>query len=410
MAVDPAIVAIFGEPPDDIDLTDSRIQRDNAVVIFILCLAVISVALRFVARRVLRNSLMADDWVIILALVFICTTSGLSICGGFYGVGKHVWAISVTKLMTLFKVSSTMHGAIVRTLTSQILYIYVMVYSAVCAASKISILFFYRRVFMASHADISLRIGIYFGFFLTLSYPIIICVTMATACKPASYFWNQFGGASGTCIDTDTFFLALGIINMLNDIVVLLIPFPQIAKLQMNRRKKVAISGILAVGSFACIASIVRIYSVDEFTKRTDVTWTLGPVFIWSTIEPGLSIVCACLPHLAPLVRLAHIRLSSSQDSKRSRPTHPSTPWRSRSGNANCNSTPAAGRRVQSVLSTKYTFDGQDDEEIGLTNRVTTSTSLRKPHSMDSVEREGGSTPDQSIMVHSSFVQSVSNQ
>lgn len=69
MAVDPAIVAIFGEPPDDIDLTDSRVQQDNAVVIFILCLAVISVVLRFVARRVLRNSLMADDWVIILALV-----------------------------------------------------------------------------------------------------------------------------------------------------------------------------------------------------------------------------------------------------------------------------------------------------------------------------------------------------
>ncbi|XRM42138.1 hypothetical protein ABZX51_005368 [Aspergillus tubingensis] len=340
MAVDPAIVAIFGEPPDDIDLTDSRVQQDNAVVIFILCLAVISVVLRFVARHVLRNSLMTDDWVIILALVFICTTSGLSISGGFFGAGKHVWAISVTRLMTLFK----------------ILYIYVMVYSAVCAASKVSILFFYRRVFMASHADLSLRIGIYLGFFLTLSYPIIICVTMATACKPASYFWEQFGGASGTCIDTDTFFLALGIINMLNDIVVLLIPFPQIAKLQMNRRKKVAISGILAVGSFACVASIVRIYSVDEFTKRNDVTWTLGPVFIWSTIEPGLTIVCACLPHLAPLVRLAHIKLSSSQDSK---PTHPSTPWRSRSGIANGAGTPSAGRRVHSVLSTKYTFDGR---------------------------------------------------
>ncbi|TPR01322.1 Oxidoreductase family, NAD-binding Rossmann fold protein [Aspergillus niger] len=345
MAVDPAIVAIFGEPPDDIDLTDSRVQQDNAVVIFILCLAVISVVLRFVARRVLRNSLMADDWVIILALVFICTTSGLSISGGFYGAGKHVWAISVTKLVTLFKVSSTPHSTVVRALTSQILYIYVM-----------------------------------------------------------------FGGASGTCIDTDTFFLALGIINMLNDIVVLLIPFPQIAKLQMNRRKKVAISGILAVGSFACVASIVRIYSVDQFTKRTDVTWTLGPVFIWSTIEPGLSLVCACLPHLAPLVRLAHIKLSSSQDSKRSRPTNPSTPWRSRSGNANGNGTPSAGRRVHSVLSTKYTFDGQDDEEIGLTNHVTTSASLRKPHSIESVEREGGGSVDQSIMVHSSFVQSVSNK
>ncbi|PWY74155.1 hypothetical protein BO83DRAFT_26618 [Aspergillus eucalypticola CBS 122712] len=49
------------------------------------------------------------------------------------------------------------------------------------AASKVSILFFYRRVFMACHADLSLRIGIYLSFLLTLSYPIIICVKMATS-------------------------------------------------------------------------------------------------------------------------------------------------------------------------------------------------------------------------------------
>jgi hypothetical protein len=71
---------------------------------------------------------------------------------------------------------------------------------------------------------------------------------MAGACRPVAYFWTQFSGAKGTCIDINRFFLALGILNMLNDFIVLTIPFPRIIKLQMTLRKKLAICGILAVG------------------------------------------------------------------------------------------------------------------------------------------------------------------
>lgn len=37
-----------------------------------------------------------------------------------------------------------------------------------------------------------------------------------------------------------------------------------------------------------------------------DVTWLMGPVFIWTTIEPCVAIVCAYLPHLAPFSRQVH--------------------------------------------------------------------------------------------------------
>lgn len=105
---------------------------------------------------------------------------------------------------------------------------------------------FYRRVF--TPLDPALKIAICFGFFLTLSYPLTIWVTMANCCRPVSYFWNKFSGAEGKCINVNQFFLALGIINMLNDFIVLLIPFPRIVTLQMSIRKKVAICGIMAVG------------------------------------------------------------------------------------------------------------------------------------------------------------------
>lgn len=72
---------------------------------------------------------------------------------------------------------------------------------------------------------------------------------MANACRPLSFYWNQFVGEEGKCIDINTFYLALAIINMVNDVIVLLIPIPQILKLQMSGRKKAAVCSIMLLGS-----------------------------------------------------------------------------------------------------------------------------------------------------------------
>ncbi|BCR90583.1 uncharacterized protein ACHE_60469S [Aspergillus chevalieri] len=119
-----------------------------------------------------------------------------------------------------------------------------------------------------------------FGFFITISYPLTIWFTMANCCRPVSYFWNKFSGAKGTYINANQLFLALGIINILSDFIVLLIPFPRIVAPQMSIRKKMAICGIMAVGVFACIASIVRIYYLSLFMNAADVNWLMGPVLL----------------------------------------------------------------------------------------------------------------------------------
>lgn len=73
---------------------------------------------------------------------------------------------------------------------------------------------------------------------------------MVTACQPASYFWEQFTGAPGQCrVQISSFFLALGVINMVNDVIVLLIPVPQVWRLQMSLQKRLGVIGVLALGS-----------------------------------------------------------------------------------------------------------------------------------------------------------------
>ncbi|OGM51082.1 hypothetical protein ABOM_000376 [Aspergillus bombycis] len=382
MALDQAVIGVFGPPPPSVKLDDSRVTQDNAVVITLLGIATVAVVLRFVARFSMQQPLKTDDWLIIVSLLFVCATTGLSIEGGTFGAGKHVWSVTLPGLTNIF----------------QILLAYTFAYAGACSACKASILFFYRRVFVIAHQDLFLRVSLLVGFFLTLSYPVIVSVTMGNSCNPLSYFWSQFSGGTGKCIDTNTLFLASGILNMVNDIVVLLVPFPQITRLQMNSRKKIAICAILALGSFGCIASVVRIYFVHQFGQSADVTWMMGPLFIWSTIEPAVAIVCACLPHLAPLARLAHIKLSSSYGPKS---PYPSTPRRSRRSRtpSHQKGTLFGNRGKGGRLAAGEIYPQGFDDEIGLTSQVTSSVRTQKPHSIASGSH--GSVNAQSIVVQS---------
>lgn len=60
------------------------------------------------------------------------------------------------------------------------------------------------------------------------------------------------------------------------------------------------------------MASIVRIYYLNGLFKNTDATWWMGPSFAWSSIEPSVAIISACLPTLAPLFRMGRKKGTSS--------------------------------------------------------------------------------------------------
>ncbi|KAJ5244772.1 hypothetical protein N7489_004868 [Penicillium chrysogenum] len=406
MTEDPAIRALFGPAPSDVDLTASEVSINNGVVIAMLCLAAAAVILRFTARIALRNALMADDWAIIMALICIGASTGLSVAGGGTGSGKHIWSVTLEELMHLYTVSlatspRTRYNPAKPT-SIQFLFSYTFVYASSCTCTRLSILLFYRRVF--SPLEATLRAALIFGTFLTLSYPIIIWVTMGNACKPVTYFWTQFSGTQGECININQFFLAAGILNMLNDFIILVIPFPRIIKLQMTARKKLAICCIMAVGIFVCVASIVRIHYLSIFMGAVDVTWLMGPVFIWSTIEPSVAVVCACLPHLAPLARLVHRSILSSHQSENSGMI--SRGLRGESGKERSTANISGGRGP----TFDYGFDKMKrdayDDQIGLTNYVTAGPNEGKNPSVESFSE--GLGRDHTIAVQSGLMQSTS--
>lgn len=76
---------------------------------------------------------------------------------------------------------------------------------------------------------------------------------MCFVCKPVSHFWTQFQGTTGTCLDINAILMSLTCVNMVFDIIVLIVPIPEILQLQMSTKKKVAVCGVMLLGSLYVI-------------------------------------------------------------------------------------------------------------------------------------------------------------
>ncbi|KAF9876561.1 integral membrane protein pth11-like protein [Colletotrichum karsti] len=375
MAIDPNIVAIFGEAPADVDLNERSVVSHNIAVCVVLGVAAASVALRFYVRIFKGAKLWYDDYAIFLS-VFLCgAATFMTILAGTYGAGEHVWSSNISRFVTLLK----------------IVYAEPYVYATAVTSTKVSILLLYRRLFHSKNGLGRLYSIMYWtAVFLTSTYPPILWITMACACRPVSFYWTQYLGETGSCINVSLFFLLLGIVNMFNDIVILFVPVPRIWELQMNKRTKTSIIGIMLLGGFVCVASVVRIYYLNGLFQNIDVTWWMGPGFAWSSLEPSVAIISACLPTYAPLFRMGR-----NKSSKSSPYPYPSERSGGASGNGGARSQNARGTHPSGSGFGPNRSGGRsvvEDDEVELTCKVTCgdTTSSHGSEGKDSSDCERG--------------------
>jgi hypothetical protein len=92
-------------------------------------------------------------------------------------------------------------------------------------------------------------------------------------------------------------------INIFTDLMVAILPVKALWNLQIPNRQKIALVGILTIGWFVCVVSILRLNALVVLSKHPDDrTYYSAATAYWSAIEINLGIVCASLPALKPLI------------------------------------------------------------------------------------------------------------
>ena len=114
-------------------------------------------------------------------------------------------------------------------------------------ALKLSIgIFLLRIAVVRTH-----KIIIWVVIIVTEVYSAFFCLLFILQCRPSAYFWTQYTGGSGTCINpkiTVQAFYGYSAISCIGDWTVGILPAFMVWNLQMNRRTKLSVAAILAVG------------------------------------------------------------------------------------------------------------------------------------------------------------------
>lgn len=125
-------------------------------------------------------------------------------------------------------------------------------------ATKISILIFYRRIFLVERAY---RRATLVLMVLAIGWFISAELTTILACRPTNAFWDRTIAGS-KCFNFSAMYLGTGIIDALIDVAILLLPIRMAIKLHLPLRTKLAVVAILALGGFVVIAQIFRLTMV----------------------------------------------------------------------------------------------------------------------------------------------------
>ncbi|KAE8376222.1 hypothetical protein BDV26DRAFT_282780 [Aspergillus bertholletiae] len=220
----------FGPAPPGVDLSENQDGSMLGAVIPLIVISTLSIILRIYARTEFRKFRFAiDDYLSFAALLFSYALGICVIISVNYKNGHHVQAVSKYEFTVVWK----------------LLYAHVMLYAFCVTCTKTSIIMFYKRIF-------NLRYSLHVALFLIASYFLVVIITINVACDPIPYFWQQYTDpdtAVGRCIDIPKFFFGNGIAAVLVDFVILTLPIPIIWKLQMPLSQRLAVIGVLLLGS-----------------------------------------------------------------------------------------------------------------------------------------------------------------
>jgi hypothetical protein len=174
-----------------------------------------------------------------------------------FGFGKHIWDVHVTTLMNISH-------------PRQVIAILV-VYPILVFFIKLSILLLYYRLFWVNHLQrrgvvigIVVMILFYVPYLGSQIYAVITCtseyqIAHDNFCRTEN--WTTLSG---------------GVLNVLTDFYILIIPLPCLLKLEIQIRQKIGLCCIFLAGLVACIISIARVIIMAKTLKLTDFAWNIA--------------------------------------------------------------------------------------------------------------------------------------
>lgn len=283
------------------------------IVISILfpVLGIIVVSLRFYTRARAKVRPWIDDWLTIPALMLEIVLAGLLIWGAAtHSLGDHLPPPNVPGPDGYLFSDSDQQ---IRLQKIQYFFDFIGVFAF--GLSKLSILFFYRKIFCASELDRTFDIITQVIIVLVVAWTVAFGIGAIFLCKGhPSYAWAPVAVVAEKCSAQLPFLEGYAISDFIMDVLIWALPHPKIWALHMNFERKLAITAVFFVGLLTIAASATRMaiyikYIVNAFAQSDGETLITYLLF-WTMIECGLGIIVVSLPTLRSLFGRWSLKIS----------------------------------------------------------------------------------------------------
>ena len=294
---------------NDINLTcgipgdNKSIAYRNVTIVF-MSLAAPAILMRMVKVAFMRHKPAIDDWFVGIAFLGSIAYCAVNLDGLVpYGLGRDIWSLPfdhVTK-------------TIVFVYTNAALYVFEV------GMVKLAMVLFYMNIF----PSLTIRRILIGTFSFIAAYSFAYLMFCLFQCHPISYFWTSWDMEhKGTCAGNIKVIISHACLNIASDIWIMIIPMTQLARLNMDWRKKLSVGAMFSVGLlyvkqvpyiFICTfvsyrltfaffsitaVSICRLVSLVRSSSSINATYSQWSQYMWSTIEIYTSIICTCMPSM----------------------------------------------------------------------------------------------------------------
>ncbi|KAH6683486.1 hypothetical protein F5X68DRAFT_262941 [Plectosphaerella plurivora] len=243
-------------------------------------LSLVVVGLRFQVRIFTIRKVGMDDWATALA------------CMGQLSVAATV--IATTQLVGLGRHMETLNSHNQSRLITVVLVLS-LGYHFVLMILKAAFLLQYRRSFPLPGFQ---RLCDIFLAFL-LCWTIAGAIAGGATCTPGS---GMIEANKEACETGFQVWMVHGILNIITDVVIYIMPLPLIKTLPLSKGQKIGLIAVFSLGFFTCVISGLRLSTLREAISSPDSSWSMAKTIFWSMGESTSAIVCLCIPTLRPLL------------------------------------------------------------------------------------------------------------
>ena len=119
-----------------------------------------------------------------------------------------------------------------------------LLWTVIVTLIKLSVLSLYIVIFSAS---VKFRRVCYAIAAVQIVFAISFFIGILTQCQPLAYTWDR-SIPGGSCVSDSVGFYLTSVQNLVMDVVVLLLPVRMVWRLQMDTRRKIAVTVIFGLG------------------------------------------------------------------------------------------------------------------------------------------------------------------